>query len=99
MEQLLREGVEGEVHVRVARRVDGPQVVVRVGAEVDALWIIERYVEGEEVLLPHDAVRRDVGLVVAELALDDEASELATPEEVERLCRRDDVGSDGRGEK
>ena len=51
------------------------------------------------MLLPDDAVRRDVGLVVAELALDDEASELATPEEVERLGRRDDVGSDGRGEK
>ena len=47
----------------------------------------EEYVEGEEVLLPHDAVRRDVGLVVAELAVDDEASELATPEEVERLGR------------
>ena len=62
LKQLLRDRVEGEVHVRPASRVDGTQVVVCVRAQVFALRIEERDVECEQVLLPDDAVGRDVGL-------------------------------------
>ena len=84
LEQLLRDRVEGKVHVRAARRVDRLQVVVRVGAQVCALRVEEGDVECEQMLLPDDAVGRNVGLVVAELAADDEAGKLPAPEEVVR---------------
>ena len=41
LEQLLRDRVEGKVHVRAARRVDGLLVVIRVGAQVSALRVKE----------------------------------------------------------
>ena len=57
-------------------------MIVLVGSKVVTLWVIEGNIKSLEMLFPDDTIGWDIGLIVAELTINNETSKLAAPGKV-----------------